>query len=457
MDFAKLIKAQRDFYNSGATLPVNVRLEKLKEIEHFIRKNQKEISLALKEDLNKSEYESYLYEIGPVLSEIAYMKRSIHSLASKHYTVPAILQFLSVSYKKPTPYGNVLIMSPWNYPFLLSIDPLIDAIAAGNTAIVKPSAYSPATSKIVEKLIKEIFEPEYVSAVMGGREENAALLDQKFDKIFFTGSQAVGKEVLRHAAENLTPVVLELGGKSPCIVDSSAKLRISAKRIVMGKYMNSGQTCVAPDYILVEESVKDEFIKEVKRQIVKEFGENPFSNPDYCKMINEKHFNRVAKLIDPEKVVHGGQLNKETLQIAPTVMDNVTWDDAVMQEEIFGPIMPILTFKKIEDIVTLLQNKPEPLALYVFSSDNKNINLLTSHCQYGGGCVNETVLHLGTSSMGFGGVGASGMGSYHGKDGFDAFSHSKSIIRKATFLDVIVPFQPYKKIFKPLLNIVYRF
>ena len=457
MDFAKLIETQRDFYNSGATLPVKVRLEKLKKIEHFIRKNQKEISAALKEDLNKSEYESYLYEIGPVLSELAYMKRCARMLSSKHYKVPAILQFLSVSYKKPTPYGNVLIMSPWNYPFLLTIDPLVDAIAAGNTAIVKPSAYSPATSKIVEKLINEVFEPEYVSVVTGGRKENAALLEQKFDMIFFTGSQAVGKEVLRHAAEHLTPVVLELGGKSPCIVDSSARLRLSAKRIVMGKYMNSGQTCVAPDYVLVEESIKDEFIKEVKRQIIRQFGENPFNNPDYCKMINEKHFDRVAALIDPEKVVHGGQLNKDTMQIAPTVMDNVTWDDAVMQEEIFGPIMPILTYKKTEDVVALLKDKPEPLALYVFSRDNKNINLLTSRCQYGGGCVNETVLHLGTSTMGFGGVGASGMGSYHGKEGFAAFSHSKSILRKATFLDVIVPFQPYKKIFKPLLNIVYRF
>ena len=457
MDFTKLIEAQRAFYNKGETLPVKVRLEKLKKLEHVIRKNQKEIFQALKEDLNKSEYESYMYEIGPVLSELAYMKRSIHMLSSKHYTMPAILQFLSASYKKPTPYGNVLIMTPWNYPFLLTFDSLVDAVAAGNTVIVKPSAYSPATSKMVEKIISEVFEPEYVSVVTGGRKENAALLEQKFDMIFFTGSQAVGKEVMRHAAENLTPVVLELGGKSPCIVDSTAKLRISAKRIVMGKYMNSGQTCVAPDYILVEESVKDEFIKEVKRQIVKQFGENPFNNPDYCKMINEKHFDRVANLIDPEKVVHGGQLNRETMQIAPTVMDNVTWDDAVMQEEIFGPIMPILTFKNIDDVIELLRSRPEPLAMYVFSQSNKNINLLTSRCQFGGGCVNETVLHLGTSSMGFGGVGASGMGSYHGKEGYQAFSHSKSIIRKATFLDVIVPFQPYKKIFKPLLNIVYRF
>ena len=457
MQIDKILEKQKSFYKSGATLPVSARLEKLRLLEKTIRKNQKEICAALKEDLNKSDYESYMYEIGPVLSELAYMKRSVRMLSSKHYTMPAILQFLSASYKKPTPYGNVLIMSPWNYPFLLSIDPLVDAIAAGNTAVVKPSAYSPATSKIVEKLIKEVFPEEYVSVVTGGRKENAALLEQKFDMIFFTGSQAVGKEVMRHAAENLTPVVLELGGKSPCVVDSTASVRISAKRIVMGKYMNSGQTCVAPDYILVDEKIKDKFIAEVKRQIVKQFGEDPFKNPDYCKMINEKHFDRVLGLINSEKVVHGGTGNRETLQIAPTVMDNVTWDDAVMQEEIFGPVMPVLTYKTIEDAVDIIRSRPEPLAMYVFSHNSKNINYLTSRCQFGGGCINETVLHLGTSSMGFGGVGASGMGSYHGKEGFAAFSHSKSIINKATFLDVIVPFQPYKKIFKPLLNIVYRF
>ncbi|MBR5262167.1 MAG: aldehyde dehydrogenase family protein [Oscillospiraceae bacterium] len=348
-------------------------------------------------------------------------------------------------------------MSPWNYPFLLTIDPLADAIAAGNTAILKPSAYSPATSSIIKKIVTECFAPEYVAVVTGGRAENAALLGQKFDFVFFTGSQAVGKEVLRHTAEHLTPTVLELGGKSPCIVDASADIKLAAKRIVFGKYLNCGQTCVAPDYILCDKSVKDEFVSEVVKQIRQQYGANPLENKDYGKIINEKHFNRLCGLIDPSKVVAGGQTNAATCQIAPTVMDNVLYSDAVMGEEIFGPIMPILTFDNFDALIDELKKKAKPLALYIFSSDKKHINRVTTELSYGGGCINDVIIHLATSEMGFGGVGESGMGSYHGKAGFDAFSHYKSIVDKKTWLDLPMRYQPFKsKLYERLLHICLR-
>ncbi|MBR6812576.1 MAG: aldehyde dehydrogenase family protein, partial [Oscillospiraceae bacterium] len=326
-----------------------------------------------------------------------------------------------------------------------------------NTAIVKPSAYSPATSLVVEKLIKECFSEEYVAVVTGGRAENTALLKQKFDFIFFTGSQAVGKEVLRCAAEHLTPAVLELGGKSPCIVDKSANIKLAAKRIVFGKYLNCGQTCVAPDHILCERSVKDEFVKEVIKQIKLQYGRAPLENPDWGKIINQKHFDRLCGLMDENKVVFGGAVNAKTLQISPTVMDNVTYDDAVMGEEIFGPIMPIITFDSFEDVVAKIKEGAKPLALYIFSSDKEHIRRATTELSYGGGCINDVIIHLATSEMGFGGVGESGMGSYHGKAGFDAFSHKKSIVDKKTWLDLPMRYQPFKnKIYEKLLHMFLR-
>ncbi len=305
-------------------------------------------------------------------------------------------------------------------------------------------------------IISEAFPREYVAVVTGGREENACLLEEKFDFVFFTGSQNVGKEVLRHTAETLTPAVLELGGKSPCIVDETAKITLAAKRIVFGKYLNCGQTCVAPDYILCHRSVKDKFIAEVKKQIAKQYGENPLSNPDYGKIINDKHFDRICSLIDKDKVVHGGKINKDTLQIEPTVMDNVMFDDAVMQEEIFGPVMPIITFDSIEEVIKHQSTLAKPLALYMFSESKKNIKLVTNRLSFGGGCINDTIIHLATSEMAFGGVGESGMGGYHGKDGFEAFSHTKSIVDKKTWMDLPMRYQPYKKLYEKMLKLVLR-
>lgn len=445
MTIDMILENQREFFRSGKTLPVSFRIEMLKKLRACLDRYEKEIAQALTEDLGKSDFEGFMCEIGLVRSELTYMIKKVRSFAKEKTVATPITQFASRSFVKPSPYGNVLIMSPWNYPFLLTMDPLADAIAAGNTAVVKPSAYAPATAKVMEKMLKECFDPAYVAVVTGGRRENAALLEQKFDMVFFTGSQAVGKEVLRHTAEHLTPAVLELGGKSPCIVDSSAKIKLAAKRIAFGKFLNCGQTCVAPDYILCHESVKEELVAELGKQIAKQYGENPLENPDYGKIINEKHFERVRGLIDPEKVVVGGNWNADTLQIAPTVMTDVTAEDKVMQEEIFGPVLPILTYKDVSEVVDMADRGGKPLALYIFAEDKKVIREITARCRYGGGCINDVVIHLATSEMGFGGVGESGMGAYHGKVGFDAFSHKKSIVDKKTWMDLPMRYQPYDR------------
>ena len=450
----KLVAEQRKYFQSGATLDVRFRVEMLKKLRDVVRKYEPEVTKALQNDLGKSDSESYMCEVGMALGEISYMIKRTRRFAREKRVHTPLAQFASRSYQKPSPYGNTLIMSPWNYPFLLTVGPLADAIAAGNTAIVKPSAYSPATSAVIEQILREAFPPEYVAVVAGGRAENASLLEQKFDMIFFTGSQSVGKEVLRHAAEHLTPAVLELGGKSPCIVDSSAKIPLAAKRIVFGKFLNCGQTCVAPDYVLCQRSVRDALVREIVKQIKLQYGEDPLKNPDYGKIINRKHFERICGLIDPEKVICGGRSDAENLRITPTVMGDITWSDAVMGEEIFGPVLPILTFEKFEEIVPMLADKQKPLALYLFSRNKAHIKEITTRCAYGGGCINDVIIHLATTEMGFGGVGESGMGAYHGKAGFDAFSHTKSIVNKRNWIDLPMRYQPYNRgFFGKLLRI----
>ena len=447
-----LVAKQREFFLSGETLPVDYRIRALKKLKQAIAENEGKIAEALRKDLGKSGLEGFMSETGLVLSEITYMLRHVRRYAKEKTVYTPMAQFASRSYVKPTPYGVALIMSPWNYPFQLTMDPLVDALAAGNTAIVKPSAYSPATSEVIAALISSVFPPEYVAVVTGGREENQCLLNQKFDYIFFTGSQAVGREVMRKAAGNLTPVTLELGGKSPCIVDASAKIPLAARRIVFGKFLNCGQTCVAPDYILCDPRVKEELLSCLSAEIRRQFGPEPLRNENYGKIINAKHFDRLTRLIDPQKVVCGGKWDADALRIEPTVMDNVTLDDAVMQEEIFGPVLPVLTFEGIPEVVSHVNSREKPLALYIFSEDKRNIRRVTSQCCYGGGCVNDVIIHLATSSMGFGGVGESGMGAYHGKTGFDTFSHRKSILDKKTFLDLPMRYQPYTPFHEKLIR-----
>lgn len=395
-------------------------------------------------------------ELGMVLSEISFMEQHTAGYAREHRVPTPLAQYVSRSFVKPSPLGVVLIMSPWNYPLMLTLEPLVDAIAAGNTAVVKPSAYSPNTSAVIQTIITECFEPQYVAVVTGGRAENAALLEQKFDHIFFTGSQTVGKVVMSHAAKHLTPVTLELGGKSPVIVDKTAKLRLAARRIVFGKYLNCGQTCVAPDYILCDENVHDALVFELKREIKRQFGVRPLDDKNYGKIINKKHFDRINSLIDQSKVVFGGHSDEQSLRIEPTIMDNVTWDDAVMQEEIFGPVLPILTYKNVQDALDTVNAHPHPLAFYIFTANRRLAKHAYSTCAFGGGCINDTIIHLATSRMGFGGTGASGMGAYHGRVGFDTFSHHKSIVDKKTWLDLPMRYQPYQGIYDRLIRMFLR-
>lgn len=452
-DIKNLVEKQRNFFHSGITLDVDYRIQALKKLKACIQQNENLICNALKKDLGKSRYESYMCEVGLVLSELSYMIRHTRSYAKEKTVRTPLAQFHSRSFQKPSPYGVVLVMSPWNYPFLLTIDPLVDALAAGNTVVMKPSAYSPSTGKVIAHIIRECFPEEYVAVVTGGRSENTCLLREHFDYIFFTGSQGVGKEVMRNAAQHLTPVTLELGGKSPCIVEKSANLKLAARRIVFGKFLNCGQTCVAPDYIYCDASIKEELLAELKKEVVRQFTDHPLSNDSYGKIINQKHFSRILELIDSEKVVHGGNAKPEFLKIEPTLMDSVTFSDPVMQEEIFGPVLPILTYSSLDSAIETINSMAHPLALYIFTSDKKAAKKVTSRCGFGGGCINDTIIHLATSEMGFGGFGESGMGTYHGKEGFQTFSHNKSIVDKKTWLDLPMRYQPYKKIHEKLLRI----
>ncbi len=452
----EILERQRAYFASGATLPVEARMGWLRALGETIRAHEKEIADALALDLGKSGFESYMCEVGMTLSEISYMLRHIKKFARDARVRTPVAQFAARSYTKPSPYGCVLVMSPWNYPFLLTMEPLVEAIAAGNCVVLKPSAYSPATSQIVRRIADMVFPSELVTVVTGGRKENAELLDLPFDKIFFTGSAAVGREVLRHAAENLVPVTLELGGKSPCIVDETADIPLAAKRIVFGKFLNCGQTCVAPDYILVHERAEKALLGELKKQIVSQFGERPLENPDYGKMINEKHFRRVCALIDPQKVIWGGKTDEKALRIEPTVLAGVTRGDAVMQEEIFGPVLPVLTYTDEERIIGEINAGSSPLALYIFTSEKKTAKKFLSRVAFGGGCVNDVVIHLATSNMPFGGVGGSGMGAYHGREGFECFTHRKSVVDKKTWIDLPIRYQPYQKIKERLVRLFLR-
>ncbi len=440
-----LLAAQKKYFATGATLTVTARKKALKALYNAITRYENKLYNALQSDLGKSKSESYMCEVGLVKSEITYMVRHVSRFAKEKRVRTPLAQSISRSFIKPSPYGCVLIMSPWNYPFLLTLAPLADALAAGNTAILKPSAYSPRTSEVMEEMLKSCFPPEYVTVVRGGRAENQCLLELDFDYIFFTGGKTVGKEVMRHASEHLTPVTLELGGKSPCVVDRSANIPLAAKRIVFGKFINCGQTCVAPDYILCDAAIREKLIEEIIRQIENQYGKNPLANRNYGKIINEKHFLRLCGLMDSDKVVYGGQSEKDTCRIAPTVMSDVSWEDRVMQEEIFGPILPVLTYTSLEEAVCRIRELPCPLALYIFSSDSRNIRILKERISFGGGCINDTLIHLATSAMGFGGVGESGMGSYHGKAGFETFTHKKSMVDKKTFLDLPMRYQPYSE------------
>lgn len=443
MDMKELVERQRKYFFSGATLTYAARMDALERIRTALDKYAPDLRRALYQDLHKAASESDMAEIAMTRAELNYCMKHLKGWMRREHVKTGLANFHATSFTVAEPYGVTLVMAPWNYPVLLCMEPLINAVAAGNCVILKPSAYAPHVSAVLAEMLASCFKPEHVAVVEGGRAENNELLEQRFDYIFFTGSTTVGKIVLEKAARYVTPVTLELGGKSPCIVDKTANIKVAARRIVFGKILNSGQTCVAPDYLIVHPAVKEELFAAMKKELIAMLGEKPLEAEEYPRMVNEKHFARVMRLIEGEDVVVGGYGNQETLQIAPTILDNVSLDAPVMQEEIFGPVLPTVTFETREELLSIIRHFEKPLACYLFTTDKQMERWALSHIAFGGGCINDTIVHLATSEMGFGGVGASGMGSYHGKVGFETFSHRKSVIKKYNWIDMPMRYHPY--------------
>ena len=443
-DIAALFAAQKACFASGITRPVPHRLDQLRRLRRAILAHEQDIEAALQSDLGKCRTEAYMCEIGMVLSELGYLLRRTRRYCRDTHVLTPLAQFPACSFIRHDPMGVVLIMSPWNYPFLLTIEPLLGALAGGNCCILKPSKDAPATSAIIRQICAECFPLEEVAVVEGGRTENQALLDQPFDKIFFTGSSHVGQEVLRRAAEHLTPVTLELGGKSPVIVAKDADLTLAARRIAFGKLLNAGQTCVAPDYVLVAREVEDAFVAALQKQF-DQLCPDPLHSAEYVHIVNQKHFDRLTGLMASGQIVYGGSIDPAALRIAPTILRNVSPDSPVMQEEIFGPILPILPVSGIDEAIAFAAARPHPLACYLFTKDRAVQRRVLDTLPFGGGCINDTIIHLATSRMPFGGVGHSGMGGYHGRDSFRCFTHEKSIVKKALWLDLPMRYTPYSK------------
>ena len=441
MEIQELAAQQRTYFNTGATRTAAFRRQALERLRAALLEHEEELNAALLADLNKAPAESYFTETGMVLEELRFQLKHFEKWARPRRVITPLAQFPSRGERLPEPYGCVLIMAPWNYPVQLCLTPLAGAIAAGNCAVVKPSAYAPASSAAIARLLGEIFPPEFVAVVEGGRGENRALLEQKFDYIFFTGSPAVGREVMAAGAKNLTPVTLELGGKSPVIVDATADIPLAARRIAFGKVLNAGQTCVAPDYLLLHRSVKDAFVREYRRAL-----EEFFPGGDYGELpciVNDKHFRRASRLLAGQRVLIGGETDLARRFIAPTLLDETDPAAPVMQEEIFAPILPMLCWQEREEVVRFVQSRPKPLALYLFTRDKEMERAVFDRCSFGGGCVNDTIVHLACSGLPFGGVGNSGMGSYHGKQSFDTFTHYRSVLKKANWLDLPMRYHPY--------------
>ena len=441
MNYADILQQQKTFFNTHATKDLDFRKAQLQKLKKLVKSNEKLLYDAIYQDFGKSEFETFGTEISFVYKDIDYYLKNLKSFAKPKSVLTNIVNQMGSSKIVFEPLGNCLVIGAWNYPYQLTLTPVIAAIAAGNTCMIKPSELPENTMKAMAKLINENFDPQFLYVVEGGVEETTAILKLRFDKIFFTGSPRVGKIVYKAAAEHLTPVTLELGGKSPAFVTEKADLNIAAKRIVWGKFINAGQTCVAPDYLYVAENIKAKFLKVLIEEIKKR---NYTDNVDhYCKIINERNFDRLEKMIDREKVVFGGETNREKRYISPTVLDHVTWEDAVMQEEIFGPILPILTYKNLETAMQTVVEGEKPLSAYLFSNDAKEQELFTEKLSFGGGCINDTLMHLSNDRLPFGGVGNSGIGHYHGKFGFEAFSHQKAILKKSNYLEPELKYPPY--------------
>ncbi|WP_058300664.1 aldehyde dehydrogenase [Gorillibacterium timonense] len=441
----EILQEHRKKFHSGYTRSVEFRLEQLKKLSDAIRRNEKQLLEALYQDLHKSEFEAYSTEIGYTLDSIRYMSKHLKRWMKPRRVRTPFYHGLAKSYLHKEPYGTVLIIGPFNYPFQLLIEPLIGAIAAGNSAVLKPSENTPAVTVVVKKLISETFDETYIRVIEGEKETTSALIHAPFDYIFFTGSVPVGRIVMEAAAQNLVPVTLELGGKSPAIVDRTANLDAAAKRIIWGKMMNAGQTCIAPDYVLAHEEIKEELIARMKTVLASFFGPDARQSKDFGRIVNERQFDRLAAILeaDSARVLSGGMLEREELYIEPTLLDTASWSDAAMQDELFGPILPILSFRQVEEAIEQVNSRPKPLALYLFTEDSRVEQEVLTRVSFGGGCVNDTISHVANHHLPFGGVGNAGIGAYHGPYSFELFSHTKSVLSKSTKLDIPFLFPPY--------------
>lgn len=451
-----LVEKQRQFFLTHTTLDIRYRREALKKLRSALHKWEPRICAALEADLGKCAMETYMTEIGMVQAGLSDALSHLRSWSRPKRVMAPLAQFPSRCRVAPEPYGVSLIISPWNYPVLLCLDPLVAALAAGNCCVVKPSSMSPATSAVLAEMLGSIFPPAYVSVVLGGRESIGALLEQKFDYIFFTGSPKVGHLVMEAAARHLTPLTLELGGKSPCIVDESANIRVAARRIAFGKILNAGQTCVAPDYLMIHASRKEEFVVEYRAAVLEMLGEEPLQNKEFTHIINARHFERLCGLMRDARAVVGGRSDAESLRIEPTLLDDITPASAAMQEEIFGPILPMMTWEKWNDVEDFVLSRPRPLASYLFTTDSSAEKRFIANLAFGGGCVNDTIIHLAVHGLPFGGIGDSGMGAYHGKAGFDTFTHYKSVLTKGNWLDLPFRYHPYNGLKSRILRLFLR-
>lgn len=453
MEINQMLKRQEHFFQSQKTKGYDFRKKALFRLEYAIKKHEKEMEYALYKDLGKSSFESYMTEIGMVKNELSYVKKNLKKWMKTEQVKTPLAQFPSKSFKIKEPLGKVLIIAPWNYPILLSLQPLIGAIAAGNCCVLKPSEQAPYCANILKQMIGEVFPSHYVAVINGGVEISQKLLEKPFDHIFYTGGERVGKIVMEKASRHLIPVTLELGGKSPCIIEESANIKLAAKRIVFGKFLNSGQTCVAPDYILVDKKIESELIFYLKYWIKKLIGKHPLSNKDYPQIVNTKHYDRIMNLIKHERIAEGGYGDMRLKKIAPTILVNVKGKSPIMQEEIFGPLLPVMTYQNLEEAIHYVQKHNKPLALYLFTENDKVVQDVLSRLSFGGGCINDTIIHLATQYLPFGGVGDSGMGSYHGKKSFDTFTHEKGIVKKSDKLDLPVRYMPYCLLKEQLMKV----
>ena len=441
--FKQLIEEQRKHFATGKTKSLDYRVNQLKKLRQAILERESLIVAALNQDLRKPELDSYITEIRVSIQEIDYALKHLKKWAKPRRVKTSLETFPSVAQIYPDPLGIVLIISPWNYPFALAISPLIGAIAAGNCAVIKPSESTPAVSQVIAEIIQQTFSSTEIAVVEGDATISQQLLTEKFDHIFFTGGTKIGQLVMEAAAKNLTPVTLELGGKSPCIVDTEIDLKETAKRIAWGKFLNAGQTCIAPDYLLVEKSIKEALITKLQECVVNFYGTNPQTSPDYCRIVNDRQFNRLKALLQDGDILTGGQTDLEEKYIAPTLMTNVSLESELMQEEIFGPILPILDYANLDDAIAFINQRPKPLALYLFSNDKSKQERVLEATSSGGVCINDTIFQVGVIDLPFGGVGPSGMGAYHGKATFDTFSHYKSVLKKSFRFELNVRYPPY--------------